>query len=142
MYIRQALYTLLYSQLFFSCSSVTFQIKFPYQICNLQIFSPFCGWWSLFTFFFCGVGDQTQSLVHVRKMLYPGPHLQLFSHFFSLFCLLFDSGSYYVSNAGLKLKILVPQSLECWDYSFEPPCPASKHFFNNLLNNITMAIKF
>jgi hypothetical protein len=32
----------------------------------------------------------------------------------------FETWSHYVSQAGLELEILLPLSLECWDYSHEP----------------------
>jgi hypothetical protein len=42
--------------------------------------------------------------------------LKVFWLFFSFLFFFFESGSYYVAQVVLKLKILLPQSLECWDY--------------------------
>jgi hypothetical protein len=46
----------------------------------------------------------------------------------------FETGSQYVAQAGLQLKILPPQPPECWDYTCASPCPAlergsMKYFF-------------
>jgi hypothetical protein len=38
-----------------------------------------------------------------------------------LFCfVLFETGSWYIAQDGLKLMILLPQSPECWDYRCAP----------------------
>jgi hypothetical protein len=37
----------------------------------------------------------------------------------------FETGSCYVAQAGLKLEILLPQPLQCWDYRCVPPYPAT-----------------
>jgi hypothetical protein len=49
------------------------------------------------------------------------------SHF-----LLFEMRSHYVAQAGLKLKILLPQSPHCWDYRL-PACPLSNSNSYSLL---------
>jgi hypothetical protein len=41
-----------------------------------------------------------------------------------LFVCLFCLRSCYVSQAGLELKILLPQPPDCWNYRSEPLCPA------------------
>jgi hypothetical protein len=40
--------------------------------------------------------------------------------------LLFEAGSHCTAQVGLKLKILLPQPLEHWDYRCAPPCRALK----------------
>jgi hypothetical protein len=34
-----------------------------------------------------------------------------------------------MAQAGLKLTILLPQPLKCWNYTYEPPHPASSSFY-------------
>jgi hypothetical protein len=38
----------------------------------------------------------------------------------------FETGSHYVSQAGLELTVLLPQPPECWDYRCAPPCLVAK----------------
>jgi hypothetical protein len=38
-----------------------------------------------------------------------------------LFAYFFETGSYYVSQADLKLTNLLPQPSECWDYRYVSP---------------------
>jgi hypothetical protein len=38
----------------------------------------------------------------------------------------FEIGSWYVAQAGLKLMILLPQPLQCWDYRLWPPFTAQR----------------
>jgi hypothetical protein len=45
----------------------------------------------------------------------------------------FETGSHYVAQVGLKLMILLFWSLMCWDYRYEPPCPAIIYIFNSSL---------
>jgi hypothetical protein len=45
------------------------------------------------------------------------------------FVLFFEIGSCYVPQTGLKVIILLPQSLKCWDYRYVPPCPDLKFGF-------------
>jgi hypothetical protein len=39
---------------------------------------------------------------------------------------LFETGSHFVAQAGLKLSVLLPQPPECWDYGHAPPHAAEK----------------
>jgi hypothetical protein len=52
-----------------------------------------------------------------------------------LFCgcclVLFETGSHYVAQAGLKLMILMPPSTKPWDYRHVPLCLASSLLFKN-----------
>jgi hypothetical protein len=41
----------------------------------------------------------------------------------------FKTGSHYVVQTDLKLKILLPQPPECWDYRCAPPHPFMLFFF-------------
>jgi hypothetical protein len=42
----------------------------------------------------------------------------------SLSRFVFETESHYITQAGLKLAILLLLSLECWDYRYTPPNPA------------------
>jgi hypothetical protein len=42
-----------------------------------------------------------------------------------------ETVSHYVAQAGLKLVTLLPQSLECRDYSYAPPHPACQFLYNH-----------
>ena len=37
----------------------------------------------------------------------------------------FEISLFYVTPAGLELRILLPQPLECWNYQYAPPCLGS-----------------
>jgi hypothetical protein len=43
---------------------------------------------------------------------------------FVLFSFYFETGSYYVAQAGLNLIIFLPVPPQYWDYRCEPPRPA------------------
>jgi hypothetical protein len=63
---------------------------------------------------FCSAQDQNQGLVHARKAFTTELHPQP---------LVFETGSRYIAQIGLELKILLPLPPECWDYKYEPPHP-------------------
>jgi hypothetical protein len=42
-------------------------------------------------------------------------------------CCVFETGFRYIPEAGLKLVILLPQPLKCWDYRPVPSCQAGPH---------------
>jgi hypothetical protein len=55
---------------------------------------------------------------------------QCASCFRVFFFFLFETGSFYIAQAGLKLEILLPQSPECWDYRHVLPHSASLPLFD------------
>jgi hypothetical protein len=75
--------------------------------------SEFQRWVSNFFFFFCGTGDWSQNLEHARQGAY---HWATFSAPFY-----FKAESHSVVQAGLKLKIFLPQPPKFWDYICAPP---------------------
>lgn len=75
------------------------------------------------TFFFCmSHGNRERGFLH---WLQPDPlHFSPTLFVFVLLC-----ESQYITEAVLELLLLLPQSLECWDYKYTPPHPIySFHF--------------
>jgi hypothetical protein len=65
------------------------------------------------SFFFPDAGDEIQSLSHARQVLYQWATSLALSFVFVYF---FETGSWYVVQAGLELAIFLLQTPECWDY--------------------------
>jgi hypothetical protein len=53
----------------------------------------------------------------------------------------FETGSLYVTQAGLKLTILLPQPSTCCDYRHEPPYPAVDIYIEqNALQPVSLGV--
>jgi hypothetical protein len=73
-------------------------------------------------------------LVHTRLTLGAFQSLLLF---ICLFVCLFETGSHYVSQAGLQLERVLPQPPECWDDRDASPCPASTSGLFSVLTSLS-----
>jgi hypothetical protein len=61
-----------------------------------------------------------------------GKKFFIFLSFCWFVCLFFETQSYYVAKADLKLMILLPQSPKCWEYKCSPPHLESKFSWMNM----------
>jgi hypothetical protein len=80
-------------------------------------------------FFFAVLRVERRTLLKLRQTLFHAPPLSYLPALGFL-----ETGSHYVTQAGLRLKILLPQPPQCWDYKCVPPCPASILFLINLFS--------
>jgi hypothetical protein len=62
------------------------------------------------------------------------PHIEIISEIFVTY--FFEIGSSYAAQAGLQLKIFLPQPPKCWCYRPVPPFPAQLWFLMKLVTSV------